>query len=84
MKRCELQPIFTELRLFKDSAAALRGSPQPSQYLSDSKKISTNTETEMLSMLRAQITIFSLHSASNIQHPAGFNWLSYHWNQSTQ
>ena len=50
MKRCELQPIFTELRLFKDSAAALRGSPQPSQYLSDSKKISTNTETEMLSL----------------------------------
>ena len=48
MKR-ELQPIFTELRLFKDFAAALRGSPQPSQYLSNSTKITTNTETAMLS-----------------------------------
>ena len=49
-KKRELQPVFTELRPIKDSAAALRGSPQPSQYLSDSKKISTNTEMAMLSM----------------------------------
>ena len=49
MKRCELQPIFTELRLFKDSASALRGSPQPSQCLSSTTKMKTNTETAMLS-----------------------------------
>ena len=33
-----------------DSAVALRGSAQPSQYLTDSKKITTNTETAMLSI----------------------------------
>ena len=32
MKKHELQPIFTELGLFKDSASALKGSPKPSQY----------------------------------------------------
>ena len=40
----ELQPIFTELGLFKDSASTPARLLQPSQYLSKSTKINTNTE----------------------------------------
>ena len=46
----ELQPIFTELRTIKDFAPALRGSRQPSEYLSKSINMNTNTETAMLSI----------------------------------
>ena len=46
-----IQALFTELRPIKDLAAALRGSPQPSQYLSNPIKMKTNTEAAMLSNL---------------------------------
>ena len=53
----ELQPIFTELRLFKDFTPALEGLPQPSQCLSKSAKITTNTKTAMLSIFDKQIVL---------------------------